>query len=230
MGLTLCIETATEVCSIAIAKDDELLAVETTTEPFQHASLITSMIDECVRKLPGIYLSNLDSIAVSEGPGSFTGLRVGLAAAKGLCFALNIPLVPIGTLKSLAFELRKRFVPMPNTLFCSMLDAKRLDVYYAIFDGSLKPVVAPTAATLSEHYFSQWFEKGFELIFGGNAVFKLDQLKSLERCKQLNIACSAEYLISLAHHKNLMQDYSEAANFVPKYLKPPNITKPRKVI
>ncbi len=229
--LVLCIETSTEACSVAVAKGPELLALETTDEAFQHASLITILIDKCLNRLPTpLGLSNLSAIAVSEGPGSFTGLRVGLSAAKGLCFALDIPLITISTLKSLAAGARLKHESDENRLYCSMIDARRMEVYCAVYDEKLKLVMPVKAEILTEDSFKEWMEKGQELIFVGNGASKLKTLEPFRSHKIMDLACSAEYLVQLAHEKNVRKDYSDATNFSPKYIKPPNITKPRKVI
>ena len=229
--LILCIETSTDACSVAVARGPDLLVLETAEEAFQHASLITILIDRCMKRLsPSLGLANLNAIAISEGPGSFTGLRVGLSAAKGFSFALDIPMIAISTLKSLAAGAGMRLNATENQMYCSMIDARRMEVYCSIFDSELKEVAPPKAEILTETSFYQWLENGSEMIFVGNGAPKLNHLNAFKGHKILDLACSAEYLIQLAHEKNTRREYIDATNFSPKYLKPPNITKPRKVI
>ena len=126
MANILCIETATETCSVCFQKDQEIISVEESQKPFQHASEITLLIGKLVAT-SGMLLEDLDAVAVSSGPGSYTGLRVGASAAKGICFALDIPLLAINTLDALAYESIKRNPDIEWHI--PMLDARRMEVY-----------------------------------------------------------------------------------------------------
>ena len=224
----LAIETATEVCSVALATDSENVFTKTITEPFQHASQAAVLVQEILAEAK-VDMNLLSAIAVSIGPGSFTGLRVGLSLAKGMCYALQIPLLVIDTLQLLAIGARKEVGISEKKLFCGMIDARRMEVYTALYDYRLRRVVDPHALVLSNDAFGDYREE-HKLIFVGNGVSKLDHFPSFAHDIKLPLPCSAEYMIPLALTKLKRQQYSAAENCVPMYLKPPNITKPRKVL
>src|SRR6056297_2372753 len=130
MGLILNLETATTNCSVCFAKDGEVIAIrENNTPNYSHSEQLHVFIDECLSETN--YLpKDLDAIAVSKGPGSYTGLRIGVSAAKGLCFALDIPLISIATLKSMASQV----CTIESDYLIPVLDARRMEVYSAVFD------------------------------------------------------------------------------------------------
>ena len=141
MPLILNIETATEFCSVALARDGKLLSLRESQSGYSHAENITVFISEVIREA-GVSLNDLDAIAVSKGPGSYTGLRIGVSTAKGLCFALDKPLLAVYTLQALTvgffnskFEIRNS-----KLFFCPMLDARRMEVYCAVYDSELNEV------------------------------------------------------------------------------------------
>ena len=130
----LCIETSTKACSVALAKNGELLALkESIDQDYSHAEQLNLFIEE-VMKQAELEFSKLDAISVSKGPGSFTGLRIGVSTAKGLAYALNIPLLSIETLKSMAVGFLRQFPVNKNELLVPMIDARRKEVYMRIFD------------------------------------------------------------------------------------------------
>ena len=132
MALILCIESATRSCSVALAKDGNLFDFkEEVNEKYSHSEQLTLFIESLLQQR-GIVFSDLDAIAVSKGPGSFTGLRIGVSTAKGLCYALDKPLISIFTLEAMASGMQKKF---PNKVYCPMIDARRMEVYTAIFQA-----------------------------------------------------------------------------------------------
>ena len=132
MALILCIETATRSCSVALAKDGNLLQFkEEVSEQYSHSEQLTLFIESLLKE-QGIALSDLDSIAVGKGPGSYTGLRIGVSTAKGLCYALDKPLIGISTLEAMASGMEKQ---SPNKVYCPMIDARRMEVYTAFFQA-----------------------------------------------------------------------------------------------
>ena len=160
----LCIETATEICSVALLQDDKLIALRENHEGNAHASQITLLI-EAVMKDANIELKNLDAIAVSKGPGSYTGLRVGVSTAKGLCYALDIPLIAINTLESLAHEIIKNN-NIQKANFCAMLDARRMEVYCAVFDNQMNSIKKTEAKIIDENSFADLLEISEVYFFG----------------------------------------------------------------
>src|ERR1700741_5432810 len=137
MSFILCIETATEVCSVALVSETKVLSICENNDGTAHASRLTILIDEAIRQA-GISLKQLDAIAVSKGPGSYTGLRVGVSTAKGLCYALEKPMISVETLKAMATGFIQSLQdPISNDYFVPMIDARRMEVYAAVFNASL---------------------------------------------------------------------------------------------
>ena len=135
MALILNIETATTVCSVSLAKDGKLLSLKEQNGDYSHAENLTLFIED-VCKQANIKLSQIDAVAVSKGPGSYTGLRIGVSTAKGLCFSLDKPLISISTLLSITQSIvqSSKFKIENSDLFCPMLDARRMEVYCAMYD------------------------------------------------------------------------------------------------
>ena len=157
MAFILGIETATEVCSVALFSDQSLLALRVWKEGNKHANELTTLIAEVVKEAT-ISLNQLDAICVSMGPGSYTGLRVGVSTAKGLCYTLNKPLIAVNTLASMA----QVFVsnnPNYNGLICPMIDARRMEVYTALFNNNGEPVRETEAKIMSMTESVDYFSK-----------------------------------------------------------------------
>ena len=153
MALILNLETATTVCSVSLGKDGKLLALKEQNGDYSHAENLTLFIED-VLKQANVKFSELDAIAVSKGPGSYTGLRIGVSTAKGLCYSLNIPLIAIDTLKSLAVGIKNSDLKIRNSdLLCPMLDARRMEVYCALFDNSLNYVRETSAEIIGILFF-----------------------------------------------------------------------------
>ena len=155
MALILSIETATTNCSVSLSKNGEtLLLKEDNSNNYSHAERLHVFIDETLREA-NIERSELEAIAVSKGPGSYTGLRIGVSAAKGLCYALDIPLISVSTLEALAYQ-----VNVDNGVIVPMLDARRMEVFSAIYSSNLKQVRDIEAQILDESSFTQELSKG----------------------------------------------------------------------
>ena len=141
MAYILHIESATRVCSVALSENGRLIAIkETNTASYSHSSVLTDYIIQ-VMEQAGIALKDLSAVAVSMGPGSYTGLRIGVSVAKGLCYGLSIPLIGVSTMEAMAYHCRQvlasRHVVPPEALeaiYCPMIDARRMEVYYGLFD------------------------------------------------------------------------------------------------
>ena len=140
--LILSIETSTKVCSVALHKDHQLLACHELFTEKSHSGMLTMLIHNVVHQT-GNSLQAIDAIAVAKGPGSYTGLRIGVSTAKGLCFALDKPLLSVNTLEAMVWQLRGFYDQ--DTLLCPMLDARRMEVYCALFDVAGK-LISPTEA------------------------------------------------------------------------------------
>ena len=222
MTYILHIETATKVCSVALSKDSHLLACKESNDlDYAHGENLTLFIDE-VMKEAQIDFKNLNAISVSSGPGSYTGLRIGVSTAKGLCYALNIPLIAIDTLTSLAILAKEKHA---NKNLCAVLDARRMEVYNAIFapDGYLlKPISADVIEATSYEMYLPF------IVFGDGA----EKLKAIWEDRNIafdtSLFCSARGQINLAHEKFKENKFEDVAYFEPFYLKDFMITSPKK--
>ena len=226
MAYILNLETSTDICSVAIGRDEELLCLRETQEPYQHASQITLLIGECLAEA-GLELQDLDAVAVSRGPGSFTGLRIGASVAKGIVYALDKPLITVDTLQALAAGLGP--VDHPKPIFVPMIDARRMEVYAAIYDRDLKNIQPPHALILQENLFEEWLQKGHQIILCGNGAGKGSAFFQHASFSLLPTVCSAENMLGIAYQLFTNKEFSDPAYYKPFYLKPPNITKPKKV-
>jgi tRNA threonylcarbamoyladenosine biosynthesis protein TsaB len=169
MALILYLETATKICSVALAKDEKLLGLRETAVSNSHSELITVFIGEVLNEA-GIGINEIDAVAVSKGPGSYTGLRIGVSTAKGLCYSLDKPLISVSTLQSMAFGALKVYPEIDKeTIICPMLDARRMEVYYAFYDSNMHEVKPDSAAIITENYFSDIPENKKLFLFGDGA-------------------------------------------------------------
>ncbi len=225
----LCIETATEVCSVALGLGNETIALEEIASGFAHAAQITLLVDQCLDAMD-MRLDQLSAIAVSSGPGSYTGLRVGISAAKGYCMALDIPLIALDTLQCLAQGAVSAYPDGNDLLICPMIDARRQEVYTAIYDPSLCEVREPSALVLSEDSFARELNEANFVVFTGNGAHKLEKILAHPKAKFINKSCSATDMIELANKKFHEKIYSDVRSCTPKYLKSPHITSPNKVL
>lgn len=214
MANILCIETATTNCSVALSVNGSVIALkEDNSKGYSHAEFLHVYID-VVLKDAQLDRGHLDAIAVSMGPGSYTGLRIGVSAAKGLCFALDIPLIAIATLESLATK-----VEDPSGVIVPMLDARRMEVYSAVFSSEMQQKRDTQAQILNEVSFSEYLDKG-QVTFIGSGVEKFESI-----CKHANASFRKEELPSaaqmapLAEFKYKISDTVDVAYFEPYYLK-----------
>lgn len=171
MNKILLIETATDVCSAAVADGKEILSARRITEPRMQASGLAPLIQE-VMKDAGTEIKDLAAVAVSAGPGSYTGLRVGVSTAKGICFGSGLPLIGIDTLTVITYGAMKHAEVKDDALIIPMIDARRMEVYTAVFDSNGRMLSAPAAAILEPDTFSAEFEGHSQLIFTGDGAEK----------------------------------------------------------
>lgn len=216
--MILQIETATTVCSVALAKDGQVLAYKQLDERNIHAEIITLFIDELITSA-GIGYDDIDAIAVSSGPGSYTGLRIGVSTAKGLCFALDKPLIAVETLAAMADGVSVAGTGT-QTLLCPMIDARRMEVYTAIFEAKGN-VIKPTAAEIiDEHSFSDILQTNRVLFFGDGAEKCREVLSGNPNAEFLaGFTNSATHLTQKAATKFANGDFEDVAYFEPYYLK-----------
>ncbi|MBE7176531.1 MAG: tRNA (adenosine(37)-N6)-threonylcarbamoyltransferase complex dimerization subunit type 1 TsaB [Mucilaginibacter polytrichastri] len=216
--ILLHIETATSVCGAAISVDGETVALAEIDQANVHAERLTLLIDEALQQA-GFTYKNLAAVSVSAGPGSYTGLRIGTSTAKGLCFALDIPLIDVRTLDAMAAGMQKRGEAENVDFFCPILDARRMEVYAAVYRGAEK-LEAEHPEIISENSFAGWLEKGKVLFFGSGAAKCEPLLGAHEHAFFTpDFSCSAADQPALAYHKFLAGDFADLAYFEPFYLK-----------
>jgi len=178
VALLLNIDTATEYASVCLSNDETVLSTAYNNEQKEHASFIQPAIEK-IYASANLSLKDTDAIAVSAGPGSYTGLRVGLATAKGICFALHKPLLLINTLQVMAHASVKNYAAEKNLslplLFCPMIDARRMEVYTALYNSNLDAIIAPAAKILDGHSFAQELANN-TIIFSGSGAAKFKNI------------------------------------------------------
>ncbi|MFY7734770.1 MAG: tRNA (adenosine(37)-N6)-threonylcarbamoyltransferase complex dimerization subunit type 1 TsaB [Bacteroidia bacterium] len=213
----LSIETATEICSVAIAKNGETIALVEDTLGNNHASQLHILVAKALEQ-SNLQFSDLQAVAVSKGPGSYTGLRVGVSAAKGYCYALKIPLIAINTLQSLANGFRQNN-PSYSDLVCPMIDARRMEVYCALFNQKLNEVLPTQAKIIDEESFIEQLSQN-QITFIGNGAAKCQNtITSVQAKFDISVRCNASYLSHLAQEAFNQNTFEDVAYFEPYYLK-----------
>lgn len=219
MAYILCIETATPVCSVALCENDKVIELIETTKKNSHAEVVAVFIEQILKK-SGIKPTYLDAIAVSKGPGSYTGLRIGVSTAKGLCFAIDKPLIAVNTLHSMAAGLIKNHQPANEyDLYCPMIDARRMEVYSALYNNRGKEVRVTKAEIIDEDSFSENLETSSTIFFGDGAEKCRNTLKHPNAFFDSDFQPSAAHMASLAYEKFLSGQFENVAYFEPYYLK-----------
>jgi len=221
MGLILNIETATQICSISLAKDGALLAIRELNEKNVHAEVLTVFIQEIMAEA-SLELSDIDAVAISKGPGSYTGLRIGLSTAKGLCYSLDIPLISVSSLQAMAqyAAMMLKDEIKENTLFAPMIDARRMEVYSAFYNTDIEKVSKIEPHIFSEASFVEE-EKDHELLLVGDGCSKsLELFADRENIKVFpDVLSSSLGMIPLSEKKFQDKDFEDVAYFEPFYLK-----------
>ncbi|GGD19322.1 tRNA (adenosine(37)-N6)-threonylcarbamoyltransferase complex dimerization subunit type 1 TsaB [Hyunsoonleella pacifica] len=222
MSIILSLETATTNCSVALSKHGQTIALkEDARNGYSHAEKLHVFINE-VLKEANVKRSDIDAVAVSKGPGSYTGLRIGVSAAKGLCFALDKPLISLPTLEVLAQQ-----VSIEEGVIIPMLDARRMEVYSAIFDAKYNQTRDTQAQILDESSFSEFLKQG-NVYFIGSGVEKTKEIIEYPNAVFIeNKLPSANEMGALAYDKHKISDTEDVAYFEPYYLKDFVAIKPK---
>lgn len=215
--LILLIETATTSCSVALSENGKILAVREANERNIHASHITLFIEEVMLQAKKEY-AELRAIAVSKGPGSYTGLRIGVSTAKGLCYALDIPLISVNTLESMAHGLLKQEDVALSTYLVPMIDARRMEVYTGIYTANLGIVEDVNAKIIDQHSFDQFNDQELILFGDGSEKFR-DLFSEKSNIKIVSFENSASHLAAPAYEKLMKSETENLAYFEPFYLK-----------
>jgi len=235
MALILNIETSTEVCSVSLAENGKLLFKKESTEGMNHSRLLTVFIEDLFKE-NNIRPDTIDAVAVSKGPGSYTGLRIGVSVAKGLCYGLNIPLISINSLEVLGIFAARNMVEynLPNdgvpVLFCPLIDARRMEVYTALYNlqgEELRPV---SAEIIDEHFLSELLENHKILFFGNGAEKCKSIIKHKNAFFEGPMITSAQFMQSMTEEKFKNKEFEDVAYFEPFYLKNFVATIPRNKI
>ena len=217
------IETSTTNCSVAISRDGKTIAVKEISNGYSHAENLHVFMKEILEK-NNLEFTDLNAIAVSKGPGSYTGLRIGVSAAKGLCFALEVPLIALETLEVLAQQ-----VDIETGYIVPMIDARRLEAYTKVYDSNYKAVREIQAEILDERSFSDFLEKE-KVVFVGNKTEKTQEIISHSNAQFIDTVPSAKEMSVLAYNKYKKNDIEDAAYFEPYYLKDFLVTPAKKKI
>jgi tRNA threonylcarbamoyladenosine biosynthesis protein TsaB len=221
--LILLLETATTSCSVALSENGNVIAVKEMNERNIHASHITLFIEDVMNDA-GRKFSDLSAVAVSKGPGSYTGLRIGVSTAKGLCYALDIPLISIDTLEAMAHGLLQQQDINAHAFLIPMIDARRMEVYTAIYNSTLSLIEPVSAKIVDASSFEQYSN---ELIMFGDGSPKFKELFSARKnIRFVEFENSAAHLCQLAYEKLLKNETENMAYFEPFYLKDFMISKP----
>lgn len=227
MALILNIDTSTSVCSVALAQNGQLLALKENKEGLNHSLLLGTFIDDILKE-NGTCVHALDAIAVSMGPGSYTGLRIGVSMTKGLCYGASKPLIAINTLQALAQSVSSRI--QEDALYCPMIDARRMEVYTALFDKDNHTIQKTKAEIIDATSFSDVLASQPVYFFGDGS----DKVKSVLISPHAHflpdIETSATNMIQLAEQKYETRNFEDVAYFEPFYLKDFIATTPKKNI
>lgn len=221
MALILNIETATTVCSVSVAQDGKLLAFKEQDGDYSHAENLTVFIQEVIKEA-NIKLSQLDAIAVSKGPGSYTGLRIGVSTAKGLCYSLEKPLIAVNTLEHLSTSIS----PKQGELICPMIDARRMEVYCAVYDINYNCIMPTCAKIIDEASFAEFLsplesDRERRIIFIGDGAAKCKDVlsKNSNAIFVDNVFPSAKNMVTLTEQAFSKKQFEDLAYFEPFYLK-----------
>lgn len=219
MNYILNIHTSSDEAIVNICDGSKVLATAISSEKNQHASFLHVAIKNILQEKE-IKLSQLKAIGVTGGPGSYTGIRVGMATAKGLCFGLNIPMMMFNSLELMAFSAIRDFSnPREGILFCPLIDARRMEVFTAVYDKDLKEIVQPTALILEEHSFSELIQK-HQFFFFGNGSDKFEKLAAYSKnLNYLSSNISTESLAAFSWKKFGEKSFENLINSHPFYVK-----------
>ncbi len=215
MAIILNLETATTNCSVSLGNNGKIMALREENYPgYSHAEKLHVFIDEVIREA-GVTLQDLDAVGVSKGPGSYTGLRIGVAAAKGICFALGIPLIATPTLDSLARQISTE----EECFLVPMLDARRMEVYAKVLDSSYGTIRETLAEIIDVNSFMEFAEKAPVYLLGNGAIKCAEVLVHPNFYFREDLVPSAKEMVSMSYQSYSNKQFEDLAYFEPYYLK-----------
>ncbi len=229
MALILNIETSTSVCSASLSDGDKIIGLKESFDDKSHASLLTVFIEELLSE-NNIDADKLQAVSVSEGPGSYTGLRIGVSVAKGICYAKNIPLIAVNTLQAMAVMTKEKTDTGDNIVFCPMIDARRMEVYSSLFNYDISIKRETIAEIIDENSYSKELTE-YKIAFSGNGAEKCKGIITHNNAVFINdIYPSAKYTAQLAKQLFDKKEFKDTAYFEPYYLKDFIATIPKKKV
>ena len=227
MALILNIDTSTSACSVALAKDGKVIALKENNEGLNHSILLGTYIDELFKETQ-ITLHQLDAVAISMGPGSYTGLRIGVSMAKGLCFGTGKPLIAVPTLQALALSVSSRL--QEDAWYCPMIDARRMEVYTALFDKQNQTLTETKAEIIDEHSFADLLANHKIYFFGNGSDKVKNTLTAPNACYIEQVETSAGNMPEISEQRFTQGLLEDVAYFEPFYLKDFIATTPKKKV
>lgn len=230
MSCILNIETSTDICSVAISEDGQCIYKEEYRTGHNHNELLGTFVDNAL-SFADSHAIPVDAVAVSMGPGSYTGLRIGTSMAKGVCYGFNIPLLSVPTLELLAVPVLLRHDDLPeDALLCPMLDARRMEVYSGIYTRALKPVREIRADVVDADTYREYLDEHPVYFFGNGARKCMEVINHPNAHLIEGIEPLAKYMFPIAERKLMRGEVEDTAYFVPFYLKDFVALKPKKLL
>lgn len=229
MSCILHIETSTSVCSVAVSEDSHVIFDQEDHSGPNHAERLGSMVDEAL-SFTDNHAIPFDAVAVSCGPGSYTGLRIGVSMAKGICYGRNLKLIAVPTLELMCVPVLLREMVEDNALLCPMIDARRMEVYAGIYDRALHEVRPVSADVVSEETYKQWLDERPVYFFGNGAAKCMETINHPNAHLIEGIEPLAKWMQPLAERRLLNEQTEDVAYFEPFYLKDYVAKMPKKLI
>ena len=231
MALILNIESSTTVCSVSLSQDGDLLAMREVNDGYSHAEKLAVFVQEVIDE-SGVTTKELDAVAVSRGPGSYTGLRIGVSLAKGISYASDVPLISVDTLKQMCLHpaVQKELIYLKDPILCPMLDARRMEVYCAMYDIGLVQNRSFEAVVLDENSFDLELQQDGVLFFGNGSEKFEPVTKSESAYFVKDVWPSAAQMAPLAEIAYQTAEFEDVAYFEPFYLKEFQGTTPKKKV
>ncbi|MDR2520368.1 MAG: tRNA (adenosine(37)-N6)-threonylcarbamoyltransferase complex dimerization subunit type 1 TsaB [Bacteroidales bacterium OttesenSCG-928-I14] len=219
MARLLVLETSTQTCSLSLSINGKVVIEKTCTKENSHASLLGVFILEAI-KYANKNSIKIDAVAVSAGPGSYTGLRIGVSEAKGLCYGFNIPLIAIPTLKSITLQAIHNMLhsKLTNPIYCPMIDAKRMGVFTALYDGTLNEICSPKSKTINSNSYKKYLKKYTVVFFGSGADKYRDLIQDSNAIFIKNIYPTTKSIIPIAEIYFKEKEFADIIYFEPFYM------------
>ncbi|NOZ34158.1 MAG: tRNA (adenosine(37)-N6)-threonylcarbamoyltransferase complex dimerization subunit type 1 TsaB [Chlorobi bacterium] len=229
MALILNIESSTSVCSVCLAENGKKIAGKETNEQNAHSKILTVFIKDIFQER-NLKVKNIDAVAVSKGPGSYTGLRIGVSVAKGIAYGADVPLISVSTLQNMAWGAKNVLNIQNDDLLAPMIDARRMEVYSQLLDPEIQPISDITAKIIDKNSFSEELQKHKIYFFGDGAAKCKEIIRHKNAVFIEDLYPSADYMIPFSKKAFFENKFEDVAYFEPFYLKNFIATIPKKNI